>query len=382
MPIIWVNDDFGSVDVHRSGWKETINNLKPYLEQLGTWNDIIIDTYVDATFDWRMESFLSTERLPYTDTWIGFIHHTTTGPNNSLELFKNPYFRESLEYCKGLIVLSQHLLEQLRHVTPIEIPLYSVQHPTAQPFVKFDLLKYICNSDKRLLHVGNWMRDIEKFLVLPELPDMKKTVLKSIRNDYTDYEVLFNHVSFLDNLSNEAYDEILSENIVCIYLHDASAINTVIECVVRETPIALPRLPAIVELLGKEYPMYVESSNECFKKIGSSHIIAKTNEYLQNLDKRKLSFSAFNKDVAKILEEFCMGSSVSVNEDICSICLDGIEGHENGSTTLSCNHVFGTDCLRSWLTTDHHSRCPICRNPVDGNLFNISPSSRTGHGIY
>lgn len=51
-------------------------------------------------------------------------------------------------------------------------------------------------------------------------------------------------------LSNEAYDRLLTENIGFVALHDASANNTVIECIARATPLLVNPLPAVVEYLG------------------------------------------------------------------------------------------------------------------------------------
>jgi hypothetical protein len=47
---------------------------------------------------------------------------------------------------------------------------------------------------------------------------------------------------------------------VYINLVDASAVNTIIECIVRATPIIVNNHPAVVELLGKNYPLYFKSS--------------------------------------------------------------------------------------------------------------------------
>ena len=62
-------------------------------------------------------------------------------------------------------------------------------------------------------------------------------------------------VEVMEHLSDSAYDELLSENVVFLNLIDASAVNTVIECIVRNTPLIINRLPAIVEILGEDYPL-------------------------------------------------------------------------------------------------------------------------------
>jgi hypothetical protein len=109
-------------------------------------------------------------------------------------------------------------------------------------------------------------------------------------------------IDVMGYLDNKEYDRILTENIVFIYLVDASAVNTLLECVIRNTPIIVNKIPAVVEVLGEKYPLYI-TLNECLdyydinrqvnnflkdtKKILSAY------KYLQKLDKEKLSIRQF-----------------------------------------------------------------------------------------
>ena len=56
----------------------------------------------------------------------------------------------------------------------------------------------------------------------------------------------------------------LVSSIVFIKLIEASAVNTLIECIMRHTPIVINRLPPIVELLGKDYPLYYDEIEEVY----------------------------------------------------------------------------------------------------------------------
>ncbi|MFN8643026.1 MAG: hypothetical protein U0802_15745 [Candidatus Binatia bacterium] len=57
--------------------------------------------------------------------------------------------------------------------------------------------------------------------------------------------------------SPASYDRLLSEN-VFLDLLDASANNSVIECLARDTPLLVNRHPAVVEYLGPDYPLYFD----------------------------------------------------------------------------------------------------------------------------
>ena len=112
--------------------------------------------------------------------------------------------------------------------------------------------------------------------------------------------ILKDNVNLLKYLDNNEYDNLLSENIVFINLIGASAVNTLIECVVRNTPIIINRLPSIVEILGDKYPLFYDNITEVNdllkrKSIESAH------SYLKNLNKDKFHIEHFNKEFMNIV---------------------------------------------------------------------------------
>ena len=65
-------------------------------------------------------------------------------------------------------------------------------------------------------------------------------------------------VTIHNYLENNDYLKVLTNNIIfCDYI-DCSASNTIVECIATCTPIILNRLPAIVEYLGDDYPLYFD----------------------------------------------------------------------------------------------------------------------------
>src|SRR5690606_21351853 len=64
------------------------------------------------------------------------------------------------------------------------------------------------------------------------------------------------------HLSPMQYLTALCESIVYIHLQDASAINTLLECVVKRIPIIINKHPAVVEVLGDSYPLYANDHVE------------------------------------------------------------------------------------------------------------------------
>ena len=94
------------------------------------------------------------------------------------------------------------------------------------------------------------------------------------------------------------YDNLLSENIVFIDLFDAAANNTVLECILRRTPIIINKLPATVYYLGKDYPLFFNHINEVPKLLTTENIV-KAHEYLKNL--KLTSVKDFVSNILNIL---------------------------------------------------------------------------------
>ena len=102
------------------------------------------------------------------------------------------------------------------------------------------------------------------------------------------------------------YDKLLTENIVFINLVDASAVNTVIECIVRETPIIINKLPSIVELLGEKYPLYFTEDDDLNTKVyellKNDKKIIKAHKYLKRIKKEKFYINNFIEEFKNILK--------------------------------------------------------------------------------
>jgi len=120
---------------------------------------------------------------------------------------------------------------------------------------------------------------------------------------YEDFEQIFNSIEVLEYIDNDAYDTILSQNIIFLNLVDASAINTLIECMVRNTPIVINKIPPVVELLGEKYPLYYENINEV-KSMITYDKIQKTYKYLKSLNKKKLDINYFMNDFINVIKQF------------------------------------------------------------------------------
>lgn len=399
--------------LHRSGWQYVYKKLL-YLHNEKA--DTLLDLYVDRTFHWNKVVNVNVGLIPFRKPWMGFVHHTfdtTFSDYNCTTLLQTSEFRESLKTCRGIFVLSEYLKkkwEQEFDKINEKVPVYALAHPTETDVPQFSLSKFMENNDKKIIHVGGWLRNAYSFYNL-EIPKsikfsygflvgdkttnpivnysgaIRKVVLKGkgmdnyfprrdflvklhdtlghteghtddgangncsvsgncsvapvtttsisnvstssipnacytngevvdgrIRNNwykdfYSDVSEKVKSVDFIHYLENDQYDKLLTQNIVFINLVDASAVNTVIECVVRNTPIIVNKHPAVVEILGDDYPLYLKTDTHNYNKINNDFSgmlrdttrIKRAYQHLKKLDKTKLTIDYFTAELIRIV---------------------------------------------------------------------------------
>jgi polysaccharide pyruvyl transferase WcaK-like protein len=125
-----------------------------------------------------------------------------------------------------------------------------------------------------------------------------------------------NKVNIINTLNNEEYDKLLSNHIVFLNLIDASAVNTLIECVVRNTPILINKLPAIVEILGDDYPFYYDNMQEASEKVDNIKLIENTYKYMNlYLDKNNFKIEKFILDIENSCIYKCINTGNCENKN-------------------------------------------------------------------
>jgi hypothetical protein len=111
-------------------------------------------------------------------------------------------------------------------------------------------------------------------------------------------------VNYIEYLDNDSYDILMTENIIFINLVDASAVNTVIECIVRSTPIIVNKHPAVVELLGENYPLYFNNEDlyiEINNLLSNDKLIRNAHNYLKRMDKKFFHINTFVNEFHNII---------------------------------------------------------------------------------
>jgi hypothetical protein len=129
---------------------------------------------------------------------------------------------------------------------------------------------------------------------LPLLCSQNGTMKNNWYKHFFQYiEKIFAGVEVIHSIDNEKYDDLLTQNIVFLNLVDGSAINTLIECIVRNTPVVINRHPVTLEILGENYPLFYNNLNEIEFLLREPDIINYAHYYLKQINNQEYSIDIF-----------------------------------------------------------------------------------------
>ncbi len=306
---------------HRCGWNYALQSLQP----LHNPNGILFDGFLESTFCWG-SNLPACRQVPYRQPWVGFLHNPQNMPkwflyhDSPQSTFAKLEWQESLKHCVGLFCLSEYQAQWVKAQT--NKPVSALIHPTEVPTAQFDFEKFSSNPNKKIVQLGWWLRQLNAIYQLPIArsnlvgyekvrlnPASKKgsaELINSLLIKERDVEQIFLESQYVENtrdlnrLSNSEYDKLLTENIAFAFLHDSSANNSVIECLARATPIVVNPLPAVVEYLGEDYPLYASDLEEAARKVMDLQLVQETHQYLKTYSRRhQLSACYFRESIEK-----------------------------------------------------------------------------------
>ena len=294
---------------HRSGWAYALAALAPLHHPDG----ILLDSFLERTFSWFERSESRRGRIPYEEPWIGILHNPPGVPewhdvhNAPQAILGRESFLRSLPHCRGLFVLSDYLRDWLSPRVPV--PVRTLIHPTEIPALRFTADRFLANPRPAVLQIGCWLRRLSSIYqlrsgryrkqILCVQPEYFERMFQRERSRSHLSEAQLASVEIMPFVDDAEYDRLLSENVVLCDLIDSSANNTIVECVVRDTPILINRLPAVEEYLGRDYPLFFSTLDEAAAKLARHADLVAAHEYLRRLPKGRFSQQAFRAGLAQ-----------------------------------------------------------------------------------
>ncbi|GAB4274121.1 MAG: hypothetical protein Kow0013_28130 [Pararhodobacter sp.] len=293
---------------HRNSFSRLVEALAPLETETG--DGVLFIPFLERQFVWGDADgeAASANPRPITKPWIGILHVPFEAPAwfdtaVSPEVFMaTPLFQASRPFCRGIITLAQDLEADLKTFDP-SVPTLSVKHPTAFDAALFDPAAY--RADPKVVQVGDWLRRLQAIHRLRAPGHQRIMLLKQWTRVFMDREIaVFGDardpaVEMVDYVSNERYDELLRSSVVLCLLYGTAANNVVIECIARATPILINPLPAVVEYLGRGYPLYARDEAQADTLLATPGLVDAAHEYL--LRRRAdidLSYEGFCRDIA------------------------------------------------------------------------------------
>jgi hypothetical protein len=297
---------------HYNGWGWIIDKLKNNisLDESG----IILDTFIDIKIDMSLKNpaFFNQIKSLYNRTpqhasnyvkkhmrmlnnyetdWLGILHafeysHPSEKHVTLYNFIDSPWFSENKKFCSALITMSAHAADILKKIT--DVPIFYTYHPKTVE-KQFNIELYF--DDPIILHAGFHNRNFSKFAKFKTQIPKKINVINKwfasyIKNCYQANNIQIYEANTvrvcLEKRIDNSYIDSLTKSVGFCYLYSTNANNAVLEHIMSHTPLIVNKLPAIVEYIGEDYPMFYENiEHDPDKYLLSKSFLGEVSSYLK-----------------------------------------------------------------------------------------------------
>jgi len=334
----WLNDK----DWKKRLYRDVVVQVKPnyedfivHIEHRGGWKTVLQELihadFYNKNAKTKIEFFdivdFNVNKIKHNRhmKWAGIFHLTPKTPPhldslNIQTFFQDQKFILSLNNCVFLISFSKYLTDFINkkiEESGIEKKprVYTLKHPIKTNDVPcFHWDSYKKNTEKKLIQIGQQLRKITSIYTVKVPSLFQRMWLTGIKNmerckDMLEREAQAlgimnmdtNRVKMYYTESFEEYDDLLSKNIVFVELYDAAANNTVLECIVRNTPIIINKVGGVPEYLGDDYPLYFTDPNQIHLLL-TDEKLKEGHEYLKRRNKEDIRMDTFKRNLFSILQ--------------------------------------------------------------------------------
>jgi hypothetical protein len=326
-------DDYSGIYYY--GWKMTIQNF------INSYNLILHDLDKQIFFDSSLEKLLiNSNKIDknfclneiYNNKYqiISFIHnppfqncYDNSYRNNSHDsiIFNDNYTNKKLfemveintlyDNIRYLYTFSNYHKEYIYNNYPLyKNKLLSITFPIeiTNAEKRFDINLF--NKNKQIIHIGSRYRNFKYFINFNKPSQYHKTILikKEFEHEWNiiSQKYKLDEITILKELDKGEYEHLFVNSCVFLHLEDANAHNIINECIKFHTPIIINKLPAVVEYLGEDYPLYYENDSELELLHNPNYfqkMVAAANIYITQMDKTKINLQYFNRKLSYDLKK-------------------------------------------------------------------------------
>ena len=293
---------------HRNDFGRLVGALEPLDRSDGLGCHVI--PFIERYFVWGGASGEAKSRdpRPIEEDWIGILHVPFDAPQwhspqaSPENFFLTPLWQASRPACRGIITLSADLQADLRAYDPALATL-AVRHPTELDVQMFDINEYLARP--RVVQVGDWLRKLQAIHRLRAPRHERVILLKPWTENYLEHEIaVFGDQRDAGVIARKM---VPNEEVPCALVQFRRAVPDV--CNRREqrgggvhrpgTPLLINPLPAVVEYLGPDYPLYAADEVEADRLLGDpARIRAAQRHLLQRRMEIDLTYEGFCRDIA------------------------------------------------------------------------------------
>ena len=308
--------------IQGGSWMKSINNLGVWNTAIQTLKHIkrnkgsVFFDFIDRDFGWEYHN--NTNILIKNQKWFGVVHHPYILPKylyGSSKITIDSILNKYLPTCEYLITLSKDLRRKLlynKYIKKNKIDIINIKHPTNifDNLLEFNYDKFIKEELKLLISLGGAFRKLNSIdkININNKQYKKLWMFGSNKTYYNNLQIecqiekynMSGNTHISKEVNYNTYNNILSQNIAFNDFIGTSANNSILDCIARNTPIIIKKLPANVEYLGEEYPLYFNELYEVNNLLDNSRI-KNAYMYLKNMNKKDLSLFLFIRKIYEIL---------------------------------------------------------------------------------
>lgn len=308
--------------IQNGSWLKSINNMGSWntaiqtLKNINNNTDTMFFDFIDRDFGWEYHN--NTNILIKNQKWMGVVHHPYILPEyiyGSSKIVIDSTVNKYLHSCEYLITLSKALKAKLlynKYVKKNKVNIINMKHPTNifDSILEFNYDKFIKDELKLFISLGGAFRKLNSIdkININNKQYKKLWMFGSNKTYYSNLQVecqiekynMSGNTHISKEVNYNTYNSILSQNIAFNDFIGTSANNSILDCIARNTPIIIKKLPAVVEYLGAEYPLYFNELYEVNNLLDNSRI-KDAYTYLKNMNKKDLSLFLFIRKIYEIL---------------------------------------------------------------------------------